>query len=111
MHRTTDLALKATKQMAAAIGRSMAAMVATERHLLVNLADIGEKEKRFLLDAPVLPFWNCSAHPLRKRSVKFKEAKARSAAYNHVYHAGMSLSLNTEGDLAHPGLRARDRAR
>ncbi len=49
LRRTTDLALKATKQTAAAIGRSMAAMVATERHLLVNLADIGEKEKRFLI--------------------------------------------------------------
>ncbi len=28
--------------------------------------------------------------------------------YNNV---GLGLSLNTEGDLAHPGLRARDRAR
>ncbi|CAM4467978.1 unnamed protein product [Leuciscus chuanchicus] len=41
--RTTDLALRATKQSAAAIGRSMAAMVVTERHLWLNLADIGEK--------------------------------------------------------------------
>ncbi len=49
LRRATDLALRATKQTAAAIGRSMAAMVATERHLWVNLADIGEKEKRFLL--------------------------------------------------------------
>lgn len=32
----------------------MAAMVATERLLWVNLVDIGEKEKGFLLDAPVL---------------------------------------------------------
>ncbi len=48
LRRTTDLALRATKQTAAAIGRSMAAMVATERHLWMNLADIGEKEKRLL---------------------------------------------------------------
>ncbi len=48
LRRTTDLALRATKQTAAAIGRSMAAMVATERHLWMNLADIGEKEKRFV---------------------------------------------------------------
>lgn len=33
----------------------MTEMVATERHLWVTLADIGEKEKSFLLDAPVLP--------------------------------------------------------
>lgn len=36
----------------AVVGRSMAA---TERHLWVNLADIVEKEKGFLLDAPVSP--------------------------------------------------------
>ncbi len=52
--RTTDLALCATKQAANAMGRSMAAMVVTERHLWVNLADIGKKEKGFLLDAPEL---------------------------------------------------------
>ncbi len=42
-----DLTLRATKQTAAEIGSSIVAMVATERHLWVNLADIGEKEKRF----------------------------------------------------------------
>lgn len=43
------------QRTATAIGRSMAAMVAMGRHLWVNLASIGEKEKAFLLDAPVLP--------------------------------------------------------
>lgn len=42
---TTDLALHATKQTAAAIGRSMVVMVATERHLWINLLAIGKKEK------------------------------------------------------------------
>ncbi|KAL0176981.1 hypothetical protein M9458_029311, partial [Cirrhinus mrigala] len=46
---TTDLA---TKQAATAMGRAMAAMVVTERHLWVNLADLGKKEKGCLLDAP-----------------------------------------------------------
>ncbi len=80
LHRTTDLALRATKQTAAAIGRSMVAMVATERHLWMNLADIGEKEKRFLLDAPVSPseLFGTSVETVVE---KFKEAKARSAAF------------------------------
>lgn len=51
----TDLALRGCKQTATAIGRAMAAMVAIERHLWINLSDIGEKEKHFLLDAPVSP--------------------------------------------------------
>ncbi len=74
LRRTTDLALRATKQ--AAMGRSMAAMVVTERHLWVNLADIGKKEKGSLLDAPV------SSSELFGTSVeavveKFREARAR----------------------------------
>ncbi len=80
LRRTTDLSLRATKQTAAAIGRSMAAMVATERHLWMNLSDIGEKEKRFLLDAPVSPseLFGTSVETVVK---KFKEAKVRSAAF------------------------------
>lgn len=42
----------ATKQTAATIGLSM---VATERHLWLNLVDVKEKEKSFLLDTLVLP--------------------------------------------------------
>lgn len=40
LRRTPNLALRATKQNAAAIGRSLVAMVATERPLWMNLADI-----------------------------------------------------------------------
>lgn len=53
LRRTTDLALCATKQTAAAVGRSMVEKVAMERHLWVKLADIREKEKGFCLDALV----------------------------------------------------------
>ncbi|XP_026126050.1 uncharacterized protein LOC113107622 [Carassius auratus] len=80
LRRTTDLSLRATKQTAAAIGRSMAAMVATERHLWLNLADIGEKEKSLLLDSPVSPakLFGTSVEAVVG---KFREAKARSAAF------------------------------
>ncbi len=44
LRHTTDLALRATKQATTAMGRSMVAMVVTERYLWVNLADIGKKE-------------------------------------------------------------------
>ncbi len=50
--RATDLALRATKHTARPVGRSMAGSVATERHLWLNLTEIREKEKVFLLDAP-----------------------------------------------------------
>ncbi len=80
LRRTTDLALRATKQAATAMGRSVAAMVVMQRHLWVNLADIGRKEKGFLLDAPVSPseLFGTSVETVVE---KFKEAKARSAAF------------------------------
>ncbi|KAL0151516.1 hypothetical protein M9458_053168 [Cirrhinus mrigala] len=53
--RTTDLAPWATKQATTAMCRSMVAIVVMERHLWVNLADLGKKEKGFLLNAPVSP--------------------------------------------------------
>ncbi len=80
LRRTTDLALRATKQAATAMGRSMAAMVVTERHLWVNLADIGKKEKGFLLDAPFSPseLFGTSVETVVE---KFREAKVCSAAF------------------------------
>ncbi len=53
LRRATDLALRATKHTARAAGRSMTALVAAERHLWLNLTDIREREKVFLLDAPI----------------------------------------------------------
>ncbi len=62
------------------MGRSMAAMVVTERHLWVNLADLEKKEKGFLLDAPVSPsqLFGASVEMVVE---KFREARARSAAF------------------------------
>ncbi len=73
-----DLALRATKQAATAMGRC--AMVITERHLWVNLADIGRKEKDLLLDAPVSPS-ELFGTSVKTVVEKFREAKARSSAF------------------------------
>ncbi len=55
LRRTADLALLATKETAHAIWRSMAALVAAERHLWLTLSDIKEKDRVFLLDALLAP--------------------------------------------------------
>ncbi len=52
--KATDLALRATKHTACAIGHSMVGSVAAECHLWLNLTEIREKENVFLLDAPSL---------------------------------------------------------
>ncbi|KAL0150361.1 hypothetical protein M9458_054363 [Cirrhinus mrigala] len=93
--RTTDLALQA----ATAMGRSMVAIVVTERHLWVNLADIGRKEKGFLLSVPVLPseLFGTSVEMLRSLGMRPFIPRA--------------LSPNIRGVLARPGLRIRDMPR
>ncbi len=79
LRRATDLALRGTKHTAHAVGRSMAASVAAERHLWLNLTEIREKEKEFLMDAPI------SQSGLFREAVsavvdKFRSAKTQSAA-------------------------------
>lgn len=53
LRRATDLSLRAIKNTARAIGSSMVGMVAVERHLWLTLTDIKEKDKSFLVDAPM----------------------------------------------------------
>ncbi len=53
LRRATDLALRATKHTARAVGRSMAVSVGAECHLWLNLTEIREREKVFLMDAPI----------------------------------------------------------
>ncbi len=55
LRRTADLALHATKETARAIWRSIATLVAAERHLWLTLSDIKEKDRVFLLDDPLAP--------------------------------------------------------
>ncbi|ROJ25262.1 hypothetical protein DPX16_20075 [Anabarilius grahami] len=55
LRSATDLALRATKAAAQAIGRSMASLVVLERHLWLNLTEIKDQDKTAFLDAPVSP--------------------------------------------------------
>lgn len=45
LHQATDLSPWATKETAKAIGHPLALMVATERHLWMNLSDLQDKHK------------------------------------------------------------------
>lgn len=51
IHQATDLSLWATKEMARSIGHSLA----MERHLLLNLSDMKEKDRSFLLNTLLVP--------------------------------------------------------
>lgn len=55
LRHTTDFALCATKQAAHAISSSLAAMIATEQHLWLDLSGLKEKGRAFLMFAPISP--------------------------------------------------------
>ncbi|KAI2659093.1 Transposon Ty3-G Gag-Pol polyprotein [Labeo rohita] len=80
VRRTADLALRATKETVRAIGRSMAALVAAERHLWLTLSDMKEKDRVFLLDAPLSPsgLFGDSVNSVVDR---YQEARKQAAAF------------------------------
>ncbi len=80
LRRATDLSLQATKETARAIGRSMAALVATERHLWLTLSQISDKDRVFLLDAPILPS-GLFGDAVNTVVDRFQEAKKQAAAF------------------------------
>ncbi len=55
LRSATDLALRATKTTAQAIGRSMASLVVLERHLWLTLTEIKDADRVSFHDAPISP--------------------------------------------------------
>ncbi|KAL0173474.1 hypothetical protein M9458_029442, partial [Cirrhinus mrigala] len=80
LRRTADLSLRATKETARAIGRSMAALVATERHLWLTLSDMKEKDRVFLLDAPLSPS-GLFGDAVNSVVDRYQEARKQAAAF------------------------------
>jgi LSD1 subclass zinc finger protein len=55
LRSATDLALRATKAAAQALGRCMASLCVSERHLWLTLTDMGDSERAAFLNAPLSP--------------------------------------------------------
>lgn len=82
MRSATDMALRATKTTAQAIGRNMAVLTVMERHLWLTLTDMKDTDKSTFLDSPT------SSTSLFGPSVKgfaehFTEAQKASQAMQH----------------------------
>ncbi len=82
LRSATDLALRATKTTAQAIGRSMASLVVLERHLWLTLMEIKDADKVPFLDAPISP--NGLFGPaVEGFAERFTEAQKVSQAMQH----------------------------
>ncbi|XP_067276297.1 uncharacterized protein [Pseudorasbora parva] len=82
LRSATDLALRATKATAQAIGKNMANLTVLERHLWLNLTEMKDADKASFLDAPI------STTGLFGPSVvgfaeRFTEAQKASQAMRH----------------------------
>ncbi|KAI2644940.1 Transposon Ty3-G Gag-Pol polyprotein [Labeo rohita] len=80
LRRAADLSFRATKETARAIGRSMAAMVAAERHLWLTLSDMKEKDRVFLLDTPLAPS-GLFGDAVNSVVDRYQEARKQAAAF------------------------------
>ncbi len=78
----TDLALRATKSTAQAIGRSVASLVVLERHLWLTLTEIKDADKVSFLDAPISPS-GLFGPAVEGFAERFTEAQKASQAMRH----------------------------
>ncbi len=95
LRRTADLALRATKETARAIGRSMAAMVAAGRHLWLTLSDMKEKDRVVLMDAPLAPS-GLFGDAVDSFVNRFQEASKQVAAFQR-FLPRRSIALGAAG--------------
>ncbi len=95
LRRTADLALRATKETARAIGRSMAALVAAERHLWLTLSDMKEKDRVFLMDAPLAPS-GLFGDAVDSVVDRYQEARKQAAAFQR-FLPRRSIALGAAG--------------
>lgn len=82
LRSATDLALRATKSTAQAIGRSMANLVVLERHLWLNLTEIKDADRAQFLDAPISPS-GLFGPAIEGFAERFTEAQKSSQAMRH----------------------------
>ncbi len=82
LRSATDLALRATKTTAQAIGRSMASLVVLERHLWLTLMEIKDADRVSFLDAPISPS-GLFEPAVKGFAERFTEAQKASQAMRH----------------------------
>ncbi|KAL0147865.1 hypothetical protein M9458_056824 [Cirrhinus mrigala] len=103
LRSATDLALRATKATAQAIGRSMASLVVLERHLWLTLTEIKDADKVPFLDAPISPtgLFGPSVEGFAER---FSAAQKTSQAMQHFLPTSEVLILLEKGaiEVVHP---------
>ncbi|XP_016422019.1 uncharacterized protein LOC107750954 [Sinocyclocheilus rhinocerous] len=106
LRTATDLALRATKVTAQALGQTMSTLVVQERHLWLTLGDMRETDKHCFLDSPISQA-GLFGEAVEGFAQQFSAAQKQTEAFRHILPR-RSAAVSTPPPAAAP-LSARRR--
>ncbi len=95
-----DLALRATKVTARALGQTMSTLVVQERHLWLTLADTRESDKHRFLDSPISQA-GLFGEAVEDFAQQFSAAQKQTEAFRHIL-LRRSAAVSTPPPVAAP---------
>ncbi len=108
LRTATDLALRATKVTARALGQTMSTLVVQERHLWLTLADMRESDKHHFLDSPISQA-GLFGEAVEDFAQQFSAAQKQTEAFGHILPRRSAAVSTPPPAAAPPSARRRGR--
>ncbi len=108
LRTATDLALRATKVTARALGQTMSTLVVQERHLWLTLADTRESDKHRYLDSPISQA-GLFGEAVEDFAQQFSAAQKQMEAFHHILPRRSAAVSTPPPAAAPPSARRRRR--
>ncbi len=108
LRTATDLALRATKVTARALGQTMSTLVVQERHLWLTLADMREADKHRFLDSPISQA-GLFGEAVEDFAQQFSAAQKQTEAFSHILPRRSAAVSTPPPAAAPPSARRRGR--
>ncbi len=108
LRTATDLALRATKVTARALGQTMSTLVVQERHLWLTLADMREADKHRFLDSPISQA-GLFSEAVEDFAQQFSAAQKQTEAFRHILPRRSAAVSTPPPAAAPPSARRRGR--
>ncbi len=108
LRTATDLALRATKVTARALGQTMSTLVVQERHLWLTLADMRESDKHRFLDSPISQA-GLFGEAVEDFAQQFSAAQKQTEAFRHILPRRSAAVSTPPPAAAPPSARRRGR--
>ncbi len=108
LRTATDLALRATKVTARALGQTMSTLVVQERHLWLTLADMRESDKHRFLDSPISQA-GLFGEAVEGFAQQFSAAQQQTEAFRHILPRRSAAVSTPPPAAAPPSARRRTR--